>query len=590
MESSMELLEYQTKKGGAQCHVSIASSDQPTESLGQPDEKGYYTWLDICLITVSFLCLLLGVLAVANVSFAGYLGQKNQLILIGLLLSLMATCTRKQIQLFLLTFETRFGASTLQNYDSILRYSVLDAHVNVFLKATIACVFALPLGLSASYKLFVSGTTAVPMTPVSLAFGPVGPPGLVEGVLSMMLNATLPLLIRSNVSYQSEPLLRLPTDTSVTNGSFGFNAQILSENTTALIDAPLATELARLKNIIKADEVLEVSTYVNATICTLNSTGYSPERADPDYWQILNQTGLQPPSIATYGTGLNFAAATRQHDYSFIILSMWDTRKKETFESEAIGFNLFRGQCNATWQINQEGTTTLKSANNCTSAPQYFHPCMGENIPSGFNITNLNRTDALQVPLTCNQEGVSYIAVWPLYDLLWLQPVYPVWVAAVASMAWAELSYTNGPARWASDTPEDESAWDHSQFPMLKYQAQVKLTKNIRTLHRDRWPLYLVLAVQPILLLAAYLGRTALYCTPVSNGFGLITLLAGVSRESLGVLRGAAFSGRLAKPVRIRILTGSQDDGGSSSREADIEYELDSKGRHDRIEKGKMYG
>ena len=181
------------------------------------------------MIGISLSCLFIGVLAVVNVSFAGHLGQKNQLILVGLLLSLMATCTKKQIQLFLLTLETRFGDSTLHNYDSILRYSVLDPNVNVFLKAAIVFVFALPLGLSASYKQFVSGMTALPIDPTFLAFGPVGPPGLVEGVLSMAMNATLPLLITTNVSYRSDPLLRLSTDNSAKIGSFGFNAQVLSK-------------------------------------------------------------------------------------------------------------------------------------------------------------------------------------------------------------------------------------------------------------------------------------------------------------------------------------------------------------------------
>lgn len=395
----------------------------------------------------------------------------------------------------------------------------------------------------------------------------------------MAMNATLPLLMTTDLLYRSEPLLVPSSDNSTKTGSFGFNAQILSQNTTALIDAPLAQELARLKDIIKADEILEFSTYVNATICTLNSTSYSPERADPDYWPNLYRSGLQAPTNATYGTGLDFAASTRNNDYSLIFLSLWDTNKQETFESEAVGFDIFRGQCNATWQMNQDGTTTLQSMSDCTSAPQYIHPCM-EQIPDGFNATNLDSTDALQTPLTCNQEGVSHIAVWPLYDLLWLQPVSPVWVAAVATMAWAELSYTNGPA----------SPNKTAQIPMLEYPAPVKMTKKIQTLHRDRWSLYLVLLVQPMLLLASFLGRRALYSAPVSNGFGLIALLAGVSRDSLDVLRGAAFSGKLSRPVRIRISTNVQDGGWLRGREANIEYELDSQGRHDSIEKGKTYG
>ena len=280
----MELLEHQVKTGILQYETSIASTSPSTESLGKPVQMCYYTWLDIFLIGISFLCLLVGVLAVVDVSIATYLGQKNQLILIGLLISLMAACTRKQTQLFLITFETRFGASTLQNYDSILRYSVLDANVSIPLKAAIVCISALPLGLSASYKQFVNGVTTLPLYPTQLDFGPVGPPGLADGGMVMMLNATLPMLIANQTSSQSEPLLTPPDHEPPAIGSYGFNAQMLTENTTALIDAPLTKELLKLRNMVKEAEVLEFSTYANATICALNSTSSSPERS-PGYWE-----------------------------------------------------------------------------------------------------------------------------------------------------------------------------------------------------------------------------------------------------------------------------------------------------------------
>ena len=584
----MELLKGATQVTERQ--VSVASSSSSTKSLGKPIEKRYYTVQDICMILLSLLCLLIGILAVVDKAFAAYLGEKNQLILVGLLLSLMAACTQKQVQLFLITFETRFGASTLQNYDSILRYSMLDGNASLFLKAAIVFIFALPLALSASYKQFVSGSTVLTIDPTVVTFGPVGPPGLVEGVLSVWLNASLPFLIPNRTAYQTDPLLR-QGDQPMKTGSFGFNAQIISENKTALLDAPLSYEITRLQNIIKADETLEISTYVNATICDLNSTNQSPERANPNYWRTLNQSLIQPPSIATYGTGLNFAVTSGVHDYSFTIMSLWDVRKGETFESEAVGFNLYRGQCNATWQINREGTITLKDASDCTATPQFSRPCMKNTVPKGFNATTLRGEDTLQLPLTCNSGGVPSIAVWPLYDLLWLQPVLPVWVAAVAAMAWAELAYFDGPAIWASTTPINQSAWNAAPFPFLKYQAPINLKKTVQTLHRDRGALYLVLMIQPLLLLVVFLCRVLLFSTPVSSGFGLVALLAGVSKDSLDVLRGAAFSGTLRKPVRIRISAVDHDSNTRRAHgETNIEYEIDASGRHDQVAKGRIYG
>ena len=583
METSTELLEHRTKAGITERVYSVANSDPSAKSLGQPVEKHSFTWQDTIMLLTSLLCFLIGILAVANVRFAAYLGQKNQLILLGLLLSLMAACTQKQAQLLLIALETKFGTSTLQNYDSILRYSMVDSDVNLPLKAAIAFSFVLPLVLSASYKQFVSGTTILPMDPEVLAFGPVGPPGLADGVLALMMNASLPLLVPNVTAYQSEPLLAMPANRSANIGSYGFNIQILSDNMTALLDAPLATELTHLTKALKEDEILEISTFVNATICTINSTSRSPERADPDYWKTLNQS-LSNPTVATYGTNLSFAGATGEHDYSFVLMSMWDTGKGETYESEAIGFNLFRSQCLATWQINSVGTITLKNATNCLPAHEFSRPCMGESIPEGFRIEDLEPNDALQTPLTCNSNGATLFAVWPLYDLLWLQPVFPVWIAAVASMAWAEIAFTNGPASWASVTPVNESAWEATRYPILKYQQTIIIEKTVQTLHRNRGALYFVLAIQPILLLAAFVGRMSLFSTPVTSGFGLVSLLAGVSRDSLDVLRGAAFSGKLKKPVEVRISTAYRRDF-----ESNMEYELDSKGRHDSIRKGVVY-
>ena len=569
----MELLEHRTKRGFTPRQVSVASSGTRTNSLGKPIEKPYYTTQDVFMIFLSLLCLFLGIMAVAYVPLAGRLGQKNQLVLLGLLLSLMSACTQKQTQLLLITLEARFGASTLQDYDSILRYGILDRNVNWVLRVVIGFMLALPLVLSASYKQFVGGTTTIPVNRAVLDVGPVGPPGLLQDPLAMMLNVSLPFLRNHLSPYRSDPLL----ETQATEtGSFGFNVHILSQNTTALLDAPLASELTQLQTTIGPDETLEISTYVNATICHLNSTSRSPERADPDYWITLNQSLLNP-SIASYGTGLNFASVAGEHDYSFVILSLWDTRKNETYESEAIGFNIYRGQCHVTWQINQWGTITITDASNCTLAPHFSRPCMHNTIPSNYNVS-LSSADALQTPLTCNAVGATSLMAWPLYDLLWLQPVSPVWVAAVASTAWAELAYRNGPA---SETP----------LAMLKYPASTSMTKTIQTLHKDRWSLYLVLAVQPILLLASFLGRMLLYSTPVSDKFGLVSLLAGVSRDSLDLLRGAAFSGELRRPVRIRIVKVDRDDEGPHGhREASIEYELDAQGKHDSIEEGTVYG
>ena len=83
--------------------------------------------------------------------------------------------------------------------------------------------------------------------------------------------------------------------------------------------------------------------------------------------------------------------------------------------------------------------------------------------------------------------------------------------------------------------------------------------------------------------------RIGLYATPFSSGFGLIALLAGCWRDVFEVLRRAAFSGALKRPVRTRIWT-VQDEGVGGDRGAGMEYESDAMGRHGKVEKKKAYG
>ena len=70
------------------------------------------------------------------------------------------------------------------------------------------------------------------------------------------------------------------------------------------------------------------------------------------------------------------------------------------------------------------------------------------------------------------------------------------------------------------------------------------------TLRKEPW-LYFVLTIQPSLTLLE-LGLTLMFhSTLIDKGFGLISILSGVSRSSLDVLRGASLSGRLKQNVKL---------------------------------------
>ena len=57
----------------------------------------------------------------------------------------------------------------------------------------------------------------------------------------------------------------------------------------------------------------------------------------------------------------------------------------------------------------------------------------------------------------------------------------------------------------------------------------------------------------------AWLASMFWYTTPVSRGLGLLSILAGVERDSLDFLAGATLSGELEKKVRLTIDISDED-------------------------------
>ena len=66
--------------------------------------------------------------------------------------------------------------------------------------------------------------------------------------------------------------------------------------------------------------------------------------------------------------------------------------------------------------------------------------------------------------------------------------------------------------------------------------------------------LYIVLACQPALTFLMVITSLAFHKAPIHRGFGMIAILAGVRTDTLKLIKGASFSGKLSKPVQMKIL------------------------------------
>lgn len=92
-----------------------------------------------------------------------------------------------------------------------------------------------------------------------------------------------------------------------------------------------------------------------------------------------------------------------------------------------------------------------------------------------------------------------------------------------------------------------------SAIPDFYYPATNESILSIRTTLEANWLLYVLLCTQPFLTLVVFLIAILFYSTPITKGFGLLAIIAGVDMDSLDVVQGAALSGKCVKPVSMEM-------------------------------------
>lgn len=134
-------------------------------------------------------------------------------------------------------------------------------------------------------------------------------------------------------------------------------------------------------------------------------------------------------------------------------------------------------------------------------------------------------------------------------------------------MLWSRITVVYGAANLAEN--HDAPTWTSSNQTNLTLgdvgliypvNDMVKYTRP--TLQKSSL-LYFVFAIQPLLVFVLLaLMACFLNSTPLDKGFGLISILSGIDRESLDVVSGASLSGQLAMKVKlvIRPMRNSQGD------------------------------
>lgn len=328
---------------------------------------------------LNFICLGAAVLSVQNERIALKLGQTNQLVAVGFLLSVMGSNLRRQSQLLMLTWEAKYGKSTLQNYDAIIRNDTFAPTVEPRWRINLLVLSVCPLAISAAYKQSIGHTTVNMEGNTGENYALVGPPGIAAWVgLPLMANA---------ISDLSKAYPNLDSETKFTYpGWHGYNMYLINVTTTAMLDGPVPDYISSIQASLSTVRSQKITARVNATICSLNTTTLT---WDHDAWKTLKTIPDYQYNEASNGININGGVLTNFYSISFLAVSAWDSNNPLTpnFESTARGYNLRRGQCTGVWEITSSKITLIQ-ASDCIAPP---NPFSGTQDILNNNIAGLDR-------------------------------------------------------------------------------------------------------------------------------------------------------------------------------------------------------
>ena len=218
------------------------------------------------------------------------------------MLSIMSQCLRILAPKLWIMSEAWCRKPKLQNFDVIIRNSVLTSNANLVWRALLLAFIILPVGLSLAYKVFVGGYSTHNLGHHTSAYGMTGVPGLTRSTVlkfgpSYMTNATLPFIMTS------ADYLNLPPFPQ----TYGFNNLVISNTLSAFLDAPLANEFLALQQSLQDDitSIYTLTANVHATVTRYNHS-IETSRADDACWDsYLNQLGLNS-TLDSFQNGISW--------------------------------------------------------------------------------------------------------------------------------------------------------------------------------------------------------------------------------------------------------------------------------------------
>ncbi|KAG8533563.1 uncharacterized protein KY384_001303 [Bacidia gigantensis] len=409
--------------------------------------------------------------------------------------------------------------------DAILRSDPTADRADWRIRIILAVMLGLSPALSAAYKSLGGGESRYTRQDVAAQIGMTGPPGtqnLGYG-LSQFINATLPWY----------------KDPGFPDRVYGFNLHVVNENTSAMLDGPMPAYVEDIQAALRIEQSKRITADVAAIVCERTDHFVG----DDDYYDEL----FNPDN--TLSTGDMWVRESDWHvamvfpnssDNTNIIVGNYNSTINEKFSSHLKQYTLSKRNYTGSWHITKNSVELTYAgpkagildergllSNNFRSFTDLYKVVFAE--------YDWRYLSAARSPATNTDDGDKYTK-FIKSDSTFL-----------AAMVWSRLVAVDGPEVWSPGT--SSGIYGDDGWPELRYNTTVA-EATISTTIKPSWGIGIVLGINPALLLFALLCRVLFWSrSPIGDKFGLVSILASVEQQSLGLLQGAGLSGRLKRLV-----------------------------------------
>lgn len=555
-----------------------------SSGLGRPARKPIVNWVDAAATLLSVLCLIASVVVISpSFAYAAELAYTRQIIAVGFLLGVMSQCMLRTVPFAFLLIEAQYGRSTLQNLDGLLRWTPLANNLGAIWRTCIVILLLLPLGLSVGYKRYTGGIGDTHATMKTVGLGPTAPPGTQGiGFTSTMTNATLPF-VGATIDNETVPSFGAARGGGGGGGQvYGYNLVLFSTTDAAALDAPLPENVSSIQHSLGPGEAATISADVRGTASHYHTLGDS-DRSNAS-WADAWTYGAWKTITLYNGYKFGFLAVSTAsgdgpgwYNSSWVYMGAYPTDNDDdddrvTFQRTASLCTVSRKSCHATWTVTS--SSILLASATCDSdlwsGYQYLTssqlgvadsmpPLMAEYLAPFATTRNASDWRVPSFALAAASMYQSRVAS--------SSGSVPVQLAGSLYQDWLLNDTTSGTSFGTindTGTPLNLSTGAYTE----RYNGTLTRVLNRPVLRAD-WSLYALLAIQPSLTALAFVAVCALHETPISRGFGLISVLAGVERGGLDVLAGATFSGETKRSVTMEIRVVEDDDDEEEDEDED---------------------